>query len=64
MGLYQEGLVNVILMGIGASVGSITSILITQKSFDPYNHFGYFTAGFIGGVIGALIIWERNEKIL
>ncbi len=43
MGLYHEGLVNVILMGIGVSVGSVTSILITGKSFDPYNHFGYFT---------------------
>lgn len=49
-------------MGMGASVGSITSILITRKSFEPYNQFGYFIGGFIEGIIGALISWERNEK--
>lgn len=61
-GQGRYALINGILMGMGVSVGSMTSILITRKSFDLYNHFGYFIGGFIGGVIGVLISWERNEK--
>lgn len=60
-GIYV--LTNGIAMGIGMFVGTVISRLIIHKnSFDFYMYFEYFVAGFIGGIISAIISWSKNEK--
>ncbi|MBE6067842.1 MAG: hypothetical protein E7211_09140 [Clostridium lundense] len=56
-------LTNGIVMGIGMCIGAIINKLIIHKnSFDFYMYFEYFVAGFIGGIIAAIISWSKNEK--
>ncbi|KGK82896.1 hypothetical protein [Clostridium sp. HMP27] len=57
--IFTNGLV----MGTGMCMGAIINKLIIHKnSFDFYMYFENFIAGFIGGIIPAIISWSKNEK--
>jgi len=57
-----------LMMGLSGLTGFTISTLIFSKFyhiFNEYNKYGFimfFISGFLGGIVGAEISWDRNEE--